>query len=321
MKDRYERTVDYMRISITDRCNLRCEYCMPRQADWTPLGELLSLDEIKRICQAAAKTGISKIKITGGEPLVRKDCLPLIGTIKAIPGIQQVTITTNGVYLSKYAKELVEQGIDGVNVSLDTLNAKRYEQLTGYDALADVMNGIVEMEQYPIPLKLNVVLQKGKNEDEWQKLVELARNYPLDVRFIEMMPIGCGKGFDRVSNYDIQQRLKEMYDVLLPEAVAHGNGPAVYYKIPEFRGSIGFISAVNAKFCHQCNRIRLTAYGKLKPCLCFGEEIDLKHALLHGQEDEIKACIEKAILAKPKEHVFENLQSITEVREMVQIGG
>lgn len=321
MVDRYNRTVDYMRVSITDRCNLRCEYCMPQQVNWMPFDEILTLDEIKRACQAAVKVGIKNIKITGGEPLVRKGCLELIGIIKTIPGIQQVTLTTNGVYLSRYAKELYEQGIDAVNVSLDTLDAGLYEQITGFDVLADVMDGIVEMEQYPVPLKLNVVLQKDKNEKEWHRFVELARDYPLDVRFIELMPIGCGKEFERVSNHTVLQRMKETYGTLITEVDTKGNGPAVYYKIPQFRGKVGFISAVNAKFCHKCNRIRLTADGQLQPCLCYREEIDLKCALRYGQEEDVEACIARAILAKPKEHAFDNVQNVSQRRDMVCIGG
>lgn len=321
MRDHYERIIDYMRVSITDRCNLRCRYCMPEGIEWLPMEEILTLEEIVEICQQASQVGIRKIKITGGEPLVRKGCVELIGMLKAIPGIEQVTLTTNGVLLAQYAEELYEKGLDAVNVSLDTLDAAKYKEITGFDVLKDVLHGISEIEKYPIPLKINTVLQNGKNEDDWQELVELARNRARDVRFIEMMPIGHGRDFEVISNAEILQKLKNSYGTVLPESKIHGNGPASYYHIPGFQGSIGFISAVHGKFCRQCNRIRLTSVGQIKPCLCYEESISLKEAVRNGRKEEIQRLITQAIMSKPSGHCFENMATVTEMQEMAKIGG
>lgn len=321
MKDHYERTIDYMRVSITDRCNLRCRYCMPEGIEWLPMEEILTLEEIAEICTQAAAIGIRKIKITGGEPLVRKGCTELIGMLKAIPGIEQVTLTTNGVLLAQYAEELNEMGLDAVNVSLDTLDARKFAEITGFDALEKVLQGIAEIEKYSIPLKINTVLQHGKNEDEWQQLTELARDRALDVRFIEMMPIGHGREFEVVSNVEILQKLQNCYGTLRPESKIHGNGPASYYRIPGFRGCVGFISAVHGKFCSQCNRIRLTSVGQVKPCLCYEESVSVKEAVRNGSKAEIQHLLAEAIMRKPSGHCFESLSTITEKQEMAKIGG
>lgn len=321
MIDQYGRTIDYMRVSITDRCNLRCKYCMPEDIEWLPMDEILTLEEITDICRQAAGLGIRKIKVTGGEPLVRKGCAELIKMLKSLPGIEQVTLTTNGVLLTSYAKALYENGLDAVNVSLDTLDAAKYAQITGFDALQDVLSGINEMEKYPVPLKINTVLQHGKNEDDWKQLIGLAKERPMDIRFIEMMPIGYGKAFEPVSNAELLQKLQECYGILEPEKKSHGNGPAVYYRIPGFQGCIGFISAVHGKFCGQCNRIRLTSTGQLKPCLCYGKSISIKEAVRRGDEKEMERLLTRAVMTKPDGHCFDNPATITEKQEMAKIGG
>lgn len=320
MEDRYGRTIDYMRVSITDRCNLRCRYCMPKGISWLPMEEILTLEEIREACAQAAKIGISKIKITGGEPLVRKGCMRLIGMLKGIPGIRQVTLTTNGVLLSQYARELYENGIDGINISLDTLDEKEYAKITGFDGLGSVLHGIEEMEKYPVPIKINAVLQKER-EHRWRDLTVFMQNRKLDVRFIEMMPIGYGKKFEVVSNEYILQQIREEYGEVEREETSHGNGPAVYYKIPGFLGSVGFISAVHGKFCSQCNRIRLTATGQLKSCLCYDGAISIREALRSGQKQEVQRLMRRAVLEKPKSHCFEDQSKMTEIHEMVKIGG
>lgn len=321
MTDAYGRIIDYMRVSITDRCNLRCRYCMPDGIEWLPMEEILTLEEIAEICRQAALIGIRKIKITGGEPLVRKGCTDLIRMLKAIPGMEQVTLTTNGVLLNQYAEELYRSGLDAVNVSLDTLDAEKYARITGFDALSDVLKGISAMEQYPIPLKINAVLQKSVNDSDWPVLVELARERAMDVRFIEMMPIGYGQQFEPVSNTELLQKLQDSYGQLHSETKVHGNGPAMYYHIPGFQGSIGFISAIHGKFCHQCNRIRMTSTGQLKPCLCYGETISLKEALRKGSCEEVKELLAQAIIRKPDGHSFEDYTAVTEHQEMAKIGG
>lgn len=321
-----------MRVSITDRCNLRCKYCMPDGIEWIPMEEILTLEEIVEVCRQAAKLGIRKIKVTGGEPLVRLGCPDLIKMLKEVPGIEQVTLTTNGVLLPKYAKELARNGLNAVNVSMDTLNEEKYAQITGRMALKEVLRGIEVMESLGIPVKINAVPQQiivgGKQEgvseeqkQEWFQLVELARDRSLDVRFIEMMPLGHGKEFQPVSNEELLTHLREKYGETQPESKVHGNGPAVYYKIPGFKGSIGFISAIHGKFCNQCNRIRLTSTGMIKPCLCYADSISLKESLRAGKNEEVRALLEQAILQKPHSHCFDKWETVTEQREMAKIGG
>lgn len=320
--DKYGRIIDYMRVSIIDRCNLRCRYCMPTDIQWLPPGEILALEEIAEICRQAARAGIRKIKITGGEPLIRKGCIELIHMIKAIPGIEQVTLTTNGVLLAQYAGQLYDEGIDAVNVSLDTLDREKYKEITGFDALSDVLNGIAEIEKYKIPLKINVVPQRGVNDEDCLNLVELARHRAIDVRFIEMMPIGHGKQFTSISNQELLQKIQERYGQVEDEKKVHGNGPASYCHIPGFLGSIGFISAIHGKFCSSCNRIRLTSTGQIKPCLCYEDHISLKEALRSGSKDQVYQLLLSAIQKKPAQHCFDQDQAmITEKKEMAQIGG
>lgn len=330
MQDNYGRTIDYMRISLTDRCNLRCRYCMPDGIELVSMQQILTYEEIELICQAAAEEGIRKLKVTGGEPLVRKGCPELIGRLKKIPGIEQVTLTTNGVLLSEYLPKLIENGLDAVNISLDTLDAAKYEKITGKDKLKEVLQGVSDVLDAGIPVKINSVLQKGLNDNEWSELARLTLKYPLDVRFIELMPIGYGKADEAVYNDELLERFREKYPDTIADKSVHGNGPAVYYKIPRARGSIGFISAMHGKFCDHCNRIRLTSQGKIKPCLCFEESVDLGEILKnpefqkleYAQKKEwLRPALEKAIRMKPENHKFENPEEITEHKKMVEIGG
>ena len=324
MKDQYGRIIDYMRISITDRCNLRCRYCMPEGVELVPMKNILSYEEIEMVCQAAAKAGIRKFKITGGEPLVRLGCPELIGKIKKIPGVEQVTMTTNGVLLSKYLPELLENGLDAVNISLDTLIPEKYQEITGADELERVRKSIFMAEKSEIRVKINTVLQKGVNDEEWKSLAELAKKNKLDVRFIELMPIGQGRAENGISGAWVLGKLKEAYGIegeFYPLEGRFGNGPAVYYQLPGFQGKIGLISALHGKFCDRCNRIRMTSTGKLKACLCYADTISVFEAARHGSEEEIRKCLEQAIRGKPKMHHFEEQNFITEQKNMSQIGG
>ncbi len=325
MLDRCGREINYMRISITDRCNLRCRYCMPKGIELLPMKDILTYEEIERVCTAAAGAGIRKLKITGGEPLVRLGCAELIGRLKRIPGIEQVTLTTNGVLLERYIEELMGNRLDAVNISLDTLDRKKYQFITGRDELSDVVRGIDCAVSAGLPAKINVVLQKGMNDQEWENLARLAKDRLIDVRFIELMPIGYGKECGAVSNEEILEKMNERYKGTMRDIRVHGNGPAVYYKIPGYMGSIGFISAMHGKFCDSCNRIRLTSTGKLKPCLCYDEGIQLREILRksYGKEiqRQLRHAIEKAICLKPNAHCFESYEQITENHQMVQIGG
>lgn len=326
MKDQYGRTIDYMRVSVTDRCNLRCRYCMPKGIELVPMKQILTLEQIEQICRAAAAAGIRKIKVTGGEPLVRLGCAGLAGSLKKIRGIEQVTMTTNGVLLEEYLPQLLEAGIDAVNISLDTLSEERYERITGRAELSRVLGSIDAVLKTHIKVKINAVLQKDINLDEWKQLAGLAKDRPLDVRFIEMMPIGFGKEFEPVANEELLAMLKEAFPGMKKDERVHGNGPAVYYRIPGFMGSIGLISAIHGKFCDSCNRIRLTSQGRIKPCLCYGDTVDLKAILDSDLSEEQKdqallKGIKEAIAGKPLSHSFENRNRITEEHQMVSIGG
>lgn len=359
MRDRYGREINYMRISITDRCNLRCRYCMPDGIDLVPMSHILTYEEIERICSAAAELGISRLKITGGEPLVRLGAPALIGDLKKIPGIRQVTLTTNGVLLGRYLPELLAAGLDAVNISLDTLQRDRYLQITGRDELPVVLDSLDQALRSGLRVKINVVLQQGMNDSEWPDLAELARDRDLDVRFIEMMPIGYGRRLAGISNTELLSRLEERHPHMEKDSAQHGNGPAVYYRIPGWKGTVGFISAMHGRFCGSCNRIRLTAQGHLKPCLCYGDTVDLLPLLRGGstaveeqvrQNDRtagsrlsdgrgqsirnegkektgdhdnmlLREAIRRAVTEKPEQHCFESEDRITESLKMVSIGG
>lgn len=326
MRDRFGRKIDYMRISVTDRCNLRCRYCMPKGIRLVPAEEILSFEELCRICKAAAELGITRFKITGGEPLVRPGCPELIGMIKGLPGVEQVTLTTNGILLDRYLDELIKNGLDAVNISLDTLERESYKQITGSDELWKVKENIGKAAETGLRVKINSVLQRDTGENQWMALAALAKNMPVDVRFIEMMPIGYGRQYGGVSGKQVLKKLQEVYPGTFRDVSIHGNGPAAYYRIPEFLGSIGFISAVHGGFCKNCNRIRLTARGELKPCLCYDTGVELKKTLRSGYSEEetgqkIKKNIQRAVALKPRMHCFDMAEGITEKRQMVQIGG
>ena len=320
MKDYLGREIDYMRISITDRCNLRCKYCMPVPIHKVSMEEILSFDEIVDVCKIAAELGIKYIKITGGEPLVRRRCPMLVKMIKDIPGIEKVTLTTNGVLLKEEIDGLVEAGLDAVNISLDTVKPELFHEITGFDKFEHVIEGIESALAKNLRVKINSVLMEGMNAEEWHDLILLAKKYPLDVRFIEMMPIGYGKTNKGISNETLKELLAEEY-TLIKDNRKHGFGPAEYYNIEGFKGSIGFISAIHGKFCKDCNRIRLTSTGFLKPCLCYGDGAELKPVLRNGNLREVKDLMKEIIQNKPREHCFENDKEITETKEMVDIGG
>ena len=323
MKDRYGRTIDYMRVSITDRCDLRCRYCMPEGCEKVSMSQILKYEEIVRICKAASELGINRIKITGGEPFVRLGCTDLIRSIKKIDGIEEVTVTTNGQILERYIDELKEIGIDGINISLDTLDPERYRFITGRGELDKTLRSIERSARAGIKTKINCLLQKGFNEDEMFDFAELAFRHGIDVRFIEMMPVGAADASMGVSNTYVLQRLTERWPGLEPDESVHGNGPAVYYKRPGAEGGIGLISSIHGKFCSSCNRVRLTSQGQLKPCLGFDTGTDLMQ-FLKGSDDELREAIRKAIYEKPEAHSFSdrgNNDDHAEHRLMSQIGG
>ena len=324
MLDRYGRNIDYLRISLTDRCNLRCIYCMPEEGiRQIPRTELLDTDEIVRICKAASELGISRIKLTGGEPLVRRICIPLVKELKAIPGICQVTLTTNGILLGEQLPGLMEAGLDAVNISLDTLEETTFRKITRRDDFHQVLKGLRAALSYPsLKVKLNCV-PTFQSDEELLQVAALARENPLHVRFIEMMPIGLGKEFTARGEEQIKSVLEKEYGSMSPTEEKLGNGPCHYYTLEKFTGRIGFISALSHKFCDSCNRVRLTSTGFLKGCLQFEDGADLKVLLRSGCSDRmLKETIEKVIYEKPVGHNFqEHKKGNEESHIMAQIGG
>ena len=324
MIDGIGRNIDYLRISIIDRCNLRCVYCMPEEGvEAVSHEEILSYEEILRLVRAFAKLGIRKIKLTGGEPLVRKNVAYLVNELKKIEGITQVTLTTNGILLAETIDSLAEAGLDGINLSLDTLNPEVFQKITRRNSFDRVMEGLRAAFKYPqIPLKVNCVPMGIEGQDVLE-MAELARKYPVHVRFIEMMPIGLGKQFEFCSEEYILQGLKERYGDYVPYEKCLGNGPGHYYTFEGFQGKIGFVSAISHKFCESCNRVRLTSQGYLKTCLQYDVGVDLKQLLREGAaEEELCCAIEAAILRKPLGHQFgSQVESHGEEHMMAQIGG
>lgn len=324
MIDQCGRNIDYVRISVTDRCNLRCVYCMPEDGvKSTPHEDILRYDEILRVCRIMAGLGISKIKLTGGEPLVRKNVPYLVHELKQISGIEKVTLTTNGILLTEYMEDLHAAGINGINISLDTMDPVLFREITRRDMLDQVTCGIKAAMQYrDIPLKINCV-PMGMERQDLMEIAALARDYPVHVRFIEMMPIGFGKKFTFVGEDEIVGRLRETFGEVTPCPEKLGNGPGNYYTVKRLTGKIGFISAISHKFCNECNRIRMTSQGFLKSCLQYEAGRDLRALLRTGADDrEIEAAVCDAILRKPTGHEFLTEQIAEEESHcMAQIGG
>ena len=312
-----------MRISVTDRCNLRCRYCMPDGIERIPMSDLLTYEEIAFVCRQAADLGIGSFRITGGEPLVRKGCVRLVFMLKETPGVRRVTMTTNGVLLGEHLNGLLDAGLDAVNISLDTLDRGQYKAITGMDELDRVLASI-RRAAGKLPVRINCVICREINDDAPGELATLARDLPVDVRFIELMPIGAAKGLETVPNASVLARIEEQYGKTTESPGGDGDGPAVYRRADGFTGRIGFISAMHGKFCAACNRLRLTSVGELKPCLCYADTVPLREILRDGaadKEERIREKIREAVQLKPQAHCFERLENVTEEKEMVRIGG
>ena len=324
MKDHFGRNVDYMRVSVTDRCNFRCRYCMPHGIETVPMERILTYEQIEQICAVAAEMGINKFKITGGEPLVRSGCVDFITRLKQIPGVEQVTLTTNGPVLAKYMQQLKDAGLDGVNISLDSMDPACFAEITGGGNLAEVQKGIDAAIASGVKTKINCLMQKGVNDTEWLDFVKLAFDRGIDVRFIELMPIGYADKDVGISNEDLLARIKEQYPAIEKDTAVHGNGPAEYYHIPGQKGGIGFISGVHGPFCTHCNRIRLTAQGWIKPCLSYETGVDVGHVFreqLADPEAAIRNILLEAVNMKPEQSCFEHMGTDSERHSMMQIGG
>ena len=323
MLDRYGRVINYLRISVTDRCNLRCCYCMPEGVQDVGMKNILTFEEIWEIVRTGVSLGITHIRITGGEPLVRKGCVNLIRGIREIPGVETITMTTNGVLLGNYAKQLKEAGVDGVNISLDTLDPEEFFKITGKRELQEVLAGTRAAKTAGLPVKLNAVNRK---ELDPIPLVRYAQEENLPIRFIEMMPVGYGKKYVGRSNEELRETLEAVCGnaecmTNREELSRMGSGPAVYYQFSDLKVPVGFISAIHGKFCDTCNRVRLTAEGYLKLCLCYDEGEDLRRVLREGEKENLRTIMEQTIFRKPAAHCFEHPAEMTETHEMVKIGG
>lgn len=330
MQDHFGRRIDYLRISVTDKCNLRCKYCMPPEGvERIPHGEILSLEELARVVKIMAGLGVRYVRFTGGEPLVRKNLVRLIREVHELEGIQEIALTTNGVLLEEQLSALLEAGLGAVNISLDTVNPRTFQEITGTDACARVLSAIEKSAASGIHTKVNCVPCREWNGEELAEVAGLAGRLPVDVRFIELMPVGCGRQFHGIATEEVLERLAARYGAARPlaDGIRRGRGPAQYYEFDDFIGKIGFISPMSHRFCGECNRIRLTAEGRLKLCLQYNTGVELKPLLRSGGTDEeIRAAILAAVEQKPMHHEFEQvageaLGQDADSRKMVQIGG
>jgi len=325
LSDSFQRPINYLRISVTDRCNLRCIYCMPVEGiRLIPHGDILTYEEILTVAKAAGELGINKIRITGGEPLARSGLLKLIQMLAQIDAIDDISLTTNGVLLSRYAAELKSAGLRRVNVSLDTLKQDKFEFITrSKDSLGNVLGGIEAARSVGLnPVKINVVVMSGINDDELLDFATKTINDEWHVRFIELMPSAgastIASQFVPVSEMRKRLELSGKLEPCLPRV---GNGPAKYFRFPHANGTIGFITPVSEHFCFHCNRLRLTADGKLRPCLLADYEIDLKSPLRNGiSSDGLKQLIEEAVANKPLRHRMAEGYTPKD-RPMTQVGG
>lgn len=326
MEDLYGRRIDYLRVSVTDRCNLRCIYCMPPEGvKPKEHNDIIRFEEILVAAEVALELGINRFRLTGGEPLVRKGIIPFIGALSMLPGIEDVSLTTNGILLSQMAGQLKEAGIRRINISLDTMNQKTYRELTRGGDLRAVWEGIEKALEIGFdPVKINIVALRGINDEEWVDFARLTMDKPLHIRFIELMPIGAGWQMAR-ENYASCRQVRGVIErelgELTPVIDVEGNGPAEYQRLPGAVGTIGFIHAVSEHFCGSCNRLRLTADGKLRPCLFDRREIDLKGAIRRGAGgEELQRLFRKAVQLKPANYQ-EAARTGKSGRSMVQIGG
>lgn len=326
MQDTFKRNINYLRISVTDRCNLRCVYCMPPEGvQHVPHSEILTMEEITTLVRAAAGVGIRKIRLTGGEPLVRKGITTLVESIAAVDNIDDIAVTTNGILLEKLGPRLKDAGLKRVNISLDTLNPRRFREITRLGRLEDVKRGIETALKLGMhPVKINTVVVRGLNDDEVLDLARLALDYPLHIRYIELMPIGESDKWARerfVSAGEVSARIEAGMGKLGPVDKPAGSGPARYFRIPGATGTVGFITAISNHFCSACNRLRLTATGSLRPCLYSDRELDVKGPIRNGASLlELSKLFVQAARMKPDRH---NMAAgwKDKMRVMSQIGG
>lgn len=326
--DPFGRAITYLRISLTDRCNLRCVYCMPKDGlQWQPRADQLSVDEIVRVVETAAQGGVQRVRLTGGEPLVYPHVVEIVRRIASISTVEEISLTTNAMLLERLAQPLADAGLSRVNISLDTLNADRFKRMTRGGEIRRVWRGIAAAEKAHLsPIKVNTVIVRGLNSDELPALARLTIENDWHVRFIEVMPIGnaqdWGVGFpapdDRyISVQEMHEKLAAMD--LQPVSASRGNGPARTFQIPGALGTVGFISPLGEHFCQNCNRLRLTSDGKLRSCLVQPDEISLRDAVRAGEP--IEQYFVQAIQNKPQHHNMLDAVPAESQRGMSQIGG
>ena len=317
MIDAFGRDLRYLRISITDRCNFRCQYCMPEDGiEAISHEDLLSFEEISELVAHFVKLGVTKIRLTGGEPLVRKDVVELIRMISSHSEVNDIALTTNGTRLKEMAEDLKDAGLNRVNISLDSLKADRFKWITRGGDLYDVIEGIEAAKKVGLGIKINCVINKGINDDEIDDFINLTNSEGFDVRFIELMPIGETADYAKKYFYSNQLILKNHPDLKAVQA-ADTSSPASYYQYKNGKGRVGLISPLSCNFCANCNRMRLTSDGKLKPCLHSDIEIDLKEALRNGED--VNQLIMHGVDVKPEKHLLDEHKYI--VRTMNKIGG
>ncbi|HEX8280299.1 MAG TPA: GTP 3',8-cyclase MoaA [Chthoniobacterales bacterium] len=333
MEDRFGHRISYLRVSITDRCNERCTYCMPRELqEWLPREGILSFEETLRLIRVAARLGVKKVRVTGGEPLTRRGVIGFCEELSRVPGIDDVGLSTNGTLLAREAEQgrtvaraLRAAGVRTLNISLDTLDRERYRLTTGRDFLPEALAGIEEAIAAGFELlKLNCVLMRGHNEDQLVPLVEYAAARNLLLRFIELMPVSTSEVLSEANFFPIrtaQKQLESVYGSLIPEPQFRTNGPASYYQLPGRTQRIGFIGAMtNLHFCESCNKLRLTCDGKLRPCLGSYLEFDIMQPLRAGASDaELERFFLDVVERKPEQHDFRT--TYQPGRKMVAIGG
>lgn len=324
--DGFSRPITYLRVSVTDKCNLRCIYCMPEGGlPWLRRDEILSYEEIAQIARAAASVGVRTIRLTGGEPLVRRDLSRLIATIASIPGIDDIALSTNGLLLAEQLPELVTAGLRRINLSLDTLQADRFEAIARRPGLDAVMRAIDDAISAGLtPVKINCVVMRGKNDDELADFARLTCDRPIFVRFIELMPVIENVGLQRdayVSSDEILERISAVGDLQQVIGPA-GNGPARYFALPGAAGAIGVISPLSHDYCERCNRVRLTADGRLRLCLFGDYALDLRSPVRRGATtDELASLLRSAMLIKPERHHLRLGETTSRMRAFSEIGG
>ncbi len=328
LADSYGRRIKSMRISITDKCNFRCTYCMPAEGlPWLKKTEILSYEEIERISRVAVGIGIEQIRLTGGEPLVRRDVPELVRQLRQIPGLRSLSLTTNGVLLKHQAKALAEAGLTRINVSLDTLLREKFAQLTRRDQIEHVLEGLAELEKHPAihPIKINAVAMRGYTEEEVLDFAHLARNKAYVIRWIEFMPLDADQTWrkeDILTGGEIKQMIEAEYGPLVPITSGDASETARRYTFSDGIGEVGFINPVSEPFCASCDRIRLTADGQLRTCLFATEETDLRAIVRSDASDEMLAqTIREAVLHKELKHYIGDKRFKRANRSMSMIGG